>query len=528
MTMKTLLATAVAVLLLQACSKPAEPVAAAPAKDTAHAQTIAWSKPDGANIDAIFAEAKASNKPVFLYWGAVWCPPCNQVKATVFNRQDFIERSKNVIPVYLDGDTPGAQKLGAQFKVKGYPTMILFRPDRTELTRLPGEVDAQRYVEVLDMAVSSGVSVKEALAQALGADKSKVTPQAWRQLAYYSWDQDEAQLVPAKDKVATLAQLAANCPPELEGLAARLALKTLVAHAESQTPPSDPAQALARTRKTLADKALSRESFDILVNYSADILPLLAGADSPERATLVAQWNTALDQLAGDAALSNSDRLSAVYAKVGIAKLGLAKDAAFTPPEALLVQVRATAGAADKNISNTYERQAVIPGAADLLAQAGLLDESDTLLKAELSKAVSPYYHMLVLSANAKKRGDTAAALDWAERAWNESQGPATRLQWGTGYLTKLIDMAPQDEARITKAATGILADLEPTPDTFYERNRRNLAKMGSKLKAWDKQGQHTAAVKKLHAQLDAVCAKLPPDDEARQACKTAFKPTAG
>src|SRR5664279_1132756 len=109
---------------------------------------IDWQKGD---IDAAFATAKAANKPVFLYWGAVWCPPCNQIKATVFNRPDFVERSKGFIPVYLDGDTPGAQKLGSQFKVRGYPTTILFKPDGTELTRLPGEVDAVQYMQVLKM-----------------------------------------------------------------------------------------------------------------------------------------------------------------------------------------------------------------------------------------------------------------------------------------------------------------------------------------------------------------------------------------
>jgi len=75
---------------------------------------IAWRTGD---VDAAFAEAKASNKPVFLYWGAKWCPPCNQVKATLFNRMDFIERSRAFVPVYIDGDSPGAQKLGTRFKV---------------------------------------------------------------------------------------------------------------------------------------------------------------------------------------------------------------------------------------------------------------------------------------------------------------------------------------------------------------------------------------------------------------------------
>src|SRR5437588_630771 len=78
-----------------------------------------------ADVDKAFALGKQSGKPVFLYWGAVWCPPCNQVKATLFSRPDFVERSHAFVPVYVDGDKPAAQKIAARFKVSGYPTMIL-------------------------------------------------------------------------------------------------------------------------------------------------------------------------------------------------------------------------------------------------------------------------------------------------------------------------------------------------------------------------------------------------------------------
>ena len=104
-----------AALLLQACSKPTEPVASVASAPVAKAPmptAVAWIKPEGANMDALFAQAKASNKPLFLYWGAVWCPPCNQVKATVFNRPDFIERSQQFIPVYL-ANNPAKTKIGA-------------------------------------------------------------------------------------------------------------------------------------------------------------------------------------------------------------------------------------------------------------------------------------------------------------------------------------------------------------------------------------------------------------------------------
>jgi thiol:disulfide interchange protein len=71
--------------LIVACSKPIDPgtpiaPAAAP---TAEPSGVAWvHAASDADVDAAFAHAKAANVPVFLYWGATWCPPCNQVKAT--------------------------------------------------------------------------------------------------------------------------------------------------------------------------------------------------------------------------------------------------------------------------------------------------------------------------------------------------------------------------------------------------------------------------------------------------------------
>src|SRR5687767_5520875 len=53
----------------------------APAKRAA-AQGIAWKNASSAaEVDAAFAQARAESKPVFLYWGAAWCPPCNQLTA---------------------------------------------------------------------------------------------------------------------------------------------------------------------------------------------------------------------------------------------------------------------------------------------------------------------------------------------------------------------------------------------------------------------------------------------------------------
>ena len=64
-----------------------------------------------------------------------------------------------------------------------------------------------------------------------------------------------------------------------------------------------------------------------------------------------------------------------------------------------------------------------------------------------------------------------------------------------------------------------MIGELEPVPDTFYDRNRRSLEKMARKLVAWNKGHPHPDALRRIRAQLTSVCAKLPAGDPARATC---------
>jgi thioredoxin-like negative regulator of GroEL len=522
---------------LLACSQPPDPPKPPPtpaqAMNTAasaltgvadpHAAgSIAWRKGD---IDAAFAAAKAERLPVFLYWGAVWCPPCNQVKATIFNRQDFIERASHFVPVYLDGDTPSAQKLGARFNVSGYPTMILFTPDGREITRLPGEVDADQYMRVLALGMSGTRPVKDALAAALSpAGHAKLTQDDWRMLAFYSWVEDEQQLVPKQQLPVTLRRLAQACPADQADSATRLELKALAAAATAKgAKPAPDVAAVGRVAKVLADEGSARENFDTLTEYPSEITGFITAPKSPERAQLVAAWTAALERLASDTSLSMADRLTAITGEVQLAKL----DAQGPLPVALLDKVRSLVTRADRETNDPYARQAVISQAADALTEAGLLDESDALLKAELKRSHSPYYFMVDLALNAKKRGDKAGAIDWYAQSYAAAEGPATRLQWGVRYVNALTELAPKDVPRVEQAAKSVIGELEPVPDTFYERNLRGLERMGVQLTAWGKDPAQAAALARIRTQFSAVCAKLPAGDPARAKCSRALHPQA-
>src|SRR5688572_1028010 len=165
---------------------------------------VAWLAASAdADIERAFAQARSQKKPVLLYWGASWCPPCNQLKATLFNRQDFAAQSKHFVAVFVDGDRPAAQKLGARFKVSGYPTLVLFAPDGKEITRLPGEADAPQVLSLLEAGLAGGRPVAAVLADARAG--KTLAANEWRLLAFHSWEVDESGLVAEADRPAVLA-----------------------------------------------------------------------------------------------------------------------------------------------------------------------------------------------------------------------------------------------------------------------------------------------------------------------------------
>ncbi len=496
-----------------------QPSAKAEAPNDAVEHGVAWQTSD---VDAAFAKAKADGKPLFLYWGAVWCPPCNEVKATIFNRQDFIERSRFFVPIYVDGDAPSAQKLGARFKVSAYPTMVLFTPDGKEITRLPGEADADQYMQVLALGMNGARPIKETLAAALATgkagDNASVSPDDWRMLAYYSWATDEKQLADDGKLPDTLQRLAKACPADQPQLATRLSLQALAAAAKAKGAKSrDDKAVVEMLLQVLADPRLGRENFDVVVYYADDIAGKFTLPGTPRRAQLTQAWNAALERLAADPSLSPLDRLTTVSAQVALAKLDAPKGKF---PEALQKRVRDESARAVEAARDPYARAAVVSQAAETLADAELLDESDALLKTEIARSNTPYYYMLGLALNAKVRGDKAAAVDWAGKAYASAQGPATRLQWGVRYVSLMIELTPKDAERIERAAAEVIGELEPSPDTFYERNRRSLQRMGTNLAAWNKDNRHNEAVRKLRAEMGSVCAKLPAADPAHAICE--------
>ena len=97
----------------------------------------------------------------------------------------------------------------------------------------------------------------------------------------------------------------------------------------------------------------------------------------------------------------------------------------------------------------------------------------------------------------------------------------------GRAYLRALVELAPQDAARIEALAARIIDEAAAQPDAFEARSARSMQRVGKLLRDWDPLGERAAVLQRLQRRLDAVCARLPAGGEARGVCEGALKPGA-
>ncbi|MDQ1834926.1 thioredoxin family protein [Massilia scottii] len=419
--------------------------------------------------DAAFAQARAAAKPVFLYWGAGWCPPCNRLKAAVLSQPGFAALAPSFVPLHIDGDAAGAQRAADRLHLRSYPTLVLYRPDGTEITRLPCELAGPRFLEMLQLALTAPFTAAQSLRDALSGQRA-LSADEWRLLAFYSWDTDEGQLLAGRDLAATLAALRNACTGPEPAL--RLAWHAL--HAGACASEHEGLEMLLRT---LADPHTVLAHVDLVTDYAVDLVRALTAPQSEQRMALTSAWSVALQRLASSEALDPADQLAALRVRVRMARLG-------SPVAGLNALLRERVASALAGAHDAALRHHVINTAAGAFVDAGLQGDADALLRAALPGSHAPFYFMHNLAAVARKRGDMAAMLDWYQQAWEQASGPATRLQWGATFLLALIDATPDDAARLGRLAAALVSEVDGMTDASCRRNGTQLARMLGKLSA--------------------------------------------
>jgi protein disulfide-isomerase len=196
------------------------------------------------------------------------------------------------------------------------------------------------------------------------------------------------------------------------------------------------------------------------------------------------------------------------------------------PPD-VLARARATL---DAFLARSYDpdaRSGIVNSASWVLEYLGDEARLRQLLQGEMANSRTPYYYMADLATLEERAGNRTEALALLDRAYRESQGPATRFQWGVLYVEGLLRMAPQDEPRIRAATLSVLGELEG-PDRIHARTRGRLDRMSKSLRDWSGGAGRGATLAAIDQRWQQICAALPATDALRGECPRLMGNSAG
>lgn len=111
---------------------------------------------------AAAAEARASDRPMLLYFTADWCQPCQRMKRKVWPEARVADAVNNkTIPVYLDVDQPAVKELAKYYPSRSVPTLLMTDPTGVPLLVNDFMLGHDRYTSA-DHIVSLVESVEDA------------------------------------------------------------------------------------------------------------------------------------------------------------------------------------------------------------------------------------------------------------------------------------------------------------------------------------------------------------------------------
>ena len=453
---------------------------------TVEAKTeISWHK---SGMPQALKQAQQQTLPLFVYWGAVWCPPCNVVKSTIFKDPKFIQTTKHYISVYLDGDTEEAQKWGAKLKVMGYPTLMILSPAGKEVLRLSPSNSIDDLVSTMSYTKNVWNPIAEVLSQALS--EQKIDPQKINSLATYSWSQDKDVSDNADEYSQKLFQLEEKLKNSgLDKARALIFLTALNLKLESLTEDHKLDQQLQRKYKSQIEDILNKPEL-----LKATIMSLAFDAE-----TLVTQLTENPDKTLSDERLS----FIQLYTK----KMRLYRQvktlpfdhyyATFFPSidftESFEIKLeqqdkKQLAGYTSKKLPQTTDpkaREALVSDASYLLFKYGMQADAKEMLATEMKTTKSPHYLMSTLGYFEKQEGNPIKALEWYEKAYKAAKGPATKLQWYGSFVRNLIELKPSDKKSIKTHVSTLLSHYTNMTDSFFGRNYRVLISLKKSTNKW-------------------------------------------
>jgi thioredoxin-related protein len=386
------------------------------------------------DIAATEAKARAEGKPILWDFGAIWCPPCNELKETVFGMPAFLDKAKRFELVEVDVDSPKSWPAKDRFRVGGYPTIVFTDSRGKEIFRIVGYRSLKEFLRIMDLVLASKDSdFKKAC-------RSRDANELWR-----------CATVCAERKDASCAETAYH-------------------KLENQLAPSSPQYQDARTYfvENAPNEDLKRDGYERLlaelpqspraVLWAADYLALFNAEKKPAPKRdlvekVLADYTKSTEDPAREAMGISVTDMAEARADV-LEKLGESEKAKVAWQEAAkLLQLEAEAlpaGVSSRGFN--LERIECLESAGDLDAAIRLAEE----YRAKYPQEFTFHYFVASLYYRAKRYGD---AIPVAKKAYEVSYGD-NRIRSAT-LLVNLYATVP-DRASAQKIFDEVNKEIQP------------------------------------------------------------------
>lgn len=473
---------------------------------------IAWLK---TGMPQALQQAKQQSMPMFVYWGAVWCPPCNIVKTTLFKDPEFIEATRGFISVYLDGDTEEAQKWGHELKVMGYPTLMILSPEGHEVLRLSPSNAVEDLVSTMNYSRNVWNPISDMLTKAL-SDKT-VKAEIIRSLAMYSWAQDRA----VKDDEAGFSEKLFKLEKRLENsgyqksraiiFMTALNLKLDSLQKDQVLNSAVRNEYKLRVKEILNNPELLKANVFNIAYEAENLVKYLTESAtenlSIERINFIQLFMEKMKQYRQLKGLT-FDHYYATHYPV----ISFYESYNISPDQDAKKQLLEYTSQILAKTHENKARQALISDASYTLFKFGMIKKAKLLITSELETSDNPYYLMSSLAYFEKEQGNSTLALNWYEKAYKVAKGPATKLQWYGTYVRNLITLDADDKVKIKLHVNTLLNDYTYMTDSFMGRNHRVLLALKKSTEKWAKKNQELSWLEALKSEGLNRCAQSQQD----------------
>ncbi|HUR58260.1 MAG TPA: thioredoxin family protein [Opitutaceae bacterium] len=130
------------------------------------------------SFEAATAAAAKEGKLVFIDFYTTWCEPCKRLDAATWT-DAAVGRlvGEKAVALKIDAEKEGLE-LAKRYKISAYPTLLLVKPDGTEVDRVVGFREAPMFIREFNGLLTLAQSGKTGLEQAKEAVAQQARPAA--------------------------------------------------------------------------------------------------------------------------------------------------------------------------------------------------------------------------------------------------------------------------------------------------------------------------------------------------------------